>query len=150
MGDSCHFSAEVNSCWLKLEQGTRLSILFFMKPRRCGRAIILQKVYPIGFFNSRKNIGIGICTCKNVLIDLESCVGMFCCIILSPKRLHGKLPCHYTYSDWLIWIHSRKLPVPCSFYNPSDVFEDDDQHHGERWIARVSFLATRKIEVNTR
>ena len=41
-----------------------------MKPRtgsRC-RAILLQKVDPIGFFNSRQNIGIRICTCKNVLV----------------------------------------------------------------------------------
>ena len=79
-----------------------------MKPRRC-RAILLQKVDPIGFFNSRQNIGIGISTCKNVLVDLESCVGMFCWIILSPKRLQGKFLRHYTYSDWLNWIYS---PAP--------------------------------------
>jgi hypothetical protein len=79
-----------------------------MKPRRC-RAIILQKVDPIGFFNSRQNIGIRNCTYKNVLVDLESCVGIFRWIILSPKRLQGKYPRHYTYSDWLNWIYS---PVP--------------------------------------
>jgi hypothetical protein len=79
-----------------------------MKPRRC-RAILLQKVDPIGSFNSRQNIRIGICMCKNVLVDLESCVGMFCCLILSRTRLQGALPCHYTYSDWLNWIYS---PAP--------------------------------------
>ena len=40
---------------------------------------------------------------QNVLVELESCVGMFCCSALSAKRLQGTLPCHYryTYSDWL-------------------------------------------------
>ncbi len=38
---------------------------------------------------------------QNVLVDLESCVGMFCCLTLSPKRPQGTLPLHYTYSDWL-------------------------------------------------
>ena len=70
--DNCSFSREVNS-WRY--RGTRLSTFIFMKPRRC-RAILLQKVDPIGFFNSCQNIGIGICTCKNVLVCLESCVGM--------------------------------------------------------------------------
>ena len=71
----------------------RLSILVFMKPRRF-RAILLQKVDPIRFFKSRQNIGMGICTCKNPLVDLESCVGML-------KMHNSQFPRHYTYSDWL-------------------------------------------------
>ena len=89
-----------------------------MKPRtgsRC-RAILLQKVDPIGFFNSRQNIGIRICACKNVLVYLESCVGMFCWIILSPKRLQGKFLRHYIYSDWFNWIYS---PASDSLKYPS-------------------------------
>ena len=46
---------------------------------------------------------------QNVLVDLESCVVMFCCLTLSPTRLQGTLPHHYTYSDWLKWIYS---PAP--------------------------------------
>ena len=104
---NCHFSPDINS-W-QYRAGTRLSILIVMKPRRC-RAILFQKVDPIGFFNSRQNIGIGISTCKNVLVDLESCVGMCRWIILCPKRLQGKFPHHYTYSNWLNWIYSPPAP----------------------------------------
>ena len=42
---------------------TAISTLILMKPSR-RRAILLQKVDPIGFFNSRQDIGIGIRMCK--------------------------------------------------------------------------------------
>ena len=84
-------------------RGYTASILIVMKPRRC-RAILFQKVDPKGFFKSCQNVGIGISTCKNVLVDL--CIGMFCWLMLCPKRLQGKFPRLYTYSDWLNLIFS--------------------------------------------
>ena len=90
--------------WLLTLSNCRSELQFFISRRRAtgksagSSAIHSQEI-------RAKN------TCKNVLVDLKSCVGIFCCIILSPQRLHCKFPHHSTYSDWLNWNFIHLLQI---------------------------------------
>ena len=107
---NCSFSPEVNS-WRYRVHG----YLFYSSSNPVDvEQSSSKKVDPIGFFKSRQNIGIGICTCENVLVD----IGVLCRYICLNSSLSEKTPWQVPASlshiliGWIEFTHL--LRIDCS------------------------------------